>query len=150
MASRSSYDTVARAYADGVRALLTPTLSAVERAAPAQASTDALTAQATALARRSAALREATTADLAAANRRRCRGVGRWTVVVVGERLRRSGISPPNFLQHGIGLRESFGHVSALVLVRLRDPVAGAVNGRDDCSVMRTGRPSSVTPRWSR
>jgi hypothetical protein len=68
MASRSSYDTVARAYADGVRALLTPTLSAVERAAPAPASTDALTAQATALARRSAALRQATTADLAAAD----------------------------------------------------------------------------------
>ncbi len=68
MASRSSYDTVARAYADGVRALLTPTLSAVERAAPAPASTDALTAQATALARRSAELRQATTADLAAAD----------------------------------------------------------------------------------
>jgi len=68
MASRSSYDTIARAYADGVRALLTPTLSAVERAAPTPASTDALTAQATALARRSAALREATTADLAVAD----------------------------------------------------------------------------------
>jgi len=66
MASRSSYDTVARAYADGVRALLTPTLSAVERAAPAPASTDALTAQATALAGRSAELRQANTADLAA------------------------------------------------------------------------------------
>ena len=73
MASRSSYDTVARAYADGVRSLLTPTLSAVERAAPAPASTDALTAQATALARRSAELRQATTADLAAARLGRAR-----------------------------------------------------------------------------
>ena len=51
-----------------MRALLTPTLSAVERGAPTPASTDALTAQATALARRCAALREATTADLAAAD----------------------------------------------------------------------------------
>jgi hypothetical protein len=68
MASRSSYDTVARAYADGVRSLLTPTLSAVKGAAPAPASTDALTAQATALAVRSAELRQATTADLAAAD----------------------------------------------------------------------------------
>ena len=31
MASRSNYDTVARAYADGVRSLLTPTLSAADR-----------------------------------------------------------------------------------------------------------------------
>jgi hypothetical protein len=68
VASRSSYDTIARAYADGVRLLLTPTLSTVERAAPAPASTDALTAQATALAGRSAELRQATTADLAAAD----------------------------------------------------------------------------------
>jgi hypothetical protein len=68
MASRSSYDTVARAYPDGVRSLLTPTLSAAERATPAPASTDALAAQATALARRSAELRQATTADLAAAD----------------------------------------------------------------------------------
>ena len=67
MASRSSYDTIARAYADGVRSLLTPAArAAAEFAAPAPASTDALTAQATALARRSAELRQATTADLAA------------------------------------------------------------------------------------
>jgi hypothetical protein len=67
MASRSSFDRAARAYADGVRSLLTPVaMAAAEKAT--QASADALTAQATALARRSAELREATTANLTAAD----------------------------------------------------------------------------------
>ena len=67
MVSRSSYDTVAHAYADGVRSLLSTVVPVVvERAASTPTSTDALTAQATALARRSAELRQATTADLAA------------------------------------------------------------------------------------
>jgi hypothetical protein len=74
MASRSSYDTVARAYADGVRSLLPPAVpaasgaAAAEFAASAPASTDAVTAQATELARRSAELRQATVADLASAD----------------------------------------------------------------------------------
>ena len=74
MASPSGYDSVARAYADGVRSLLAPVApSAAERATPAPASTDALTAQATALARRSAELRQATTADLSRGGRGRAR-----------------------------------------------------------------------------